>query len=246
MPDQVFDILPIRSRLRPGETEDVEFVYYGHAGRKFRGTALCEVEGGPTYELSLLGEGSTVSYQLDRAFLDFGKVLHSRREEKEFYLLNPSKVTFSFKINLDKVVRQGVVDVSPSSGKVFGGEKQKIIVRFTPGIPEIMCERLLIEVAHFDPIEFPVYGEGVYVGVGVSLPRDLTKPVFPWREEKSEVPLKWSDVVGEAKKRLTQMDPSLLPRFFHSMDMSPPSSSGTMGASGSLSQRSARSLSTGR
>jgi len=75
-------VLPIRSCLAPGETEDVEFVYYGHSGRKFKGTCLCEVDGGPTYELTLIGEGSSVSYQLDRSFLDFGKLLYNRREEK--------------------------------------------------------------------------------------------------------------------------------------------------------------------
>ena len=45
--NQVFDILPIRSMLKPGESEDVEFVYYGHNNRRFKGMAVCEVEGGP-------------------------------------------------------------------------------------------------------------------------------------------------------------------------------------------------------
>jgi hypothetical protein len=56
------------------------------------------------------------------------------------------QVTFGFKVSLDKVSRQGVIDVSPSSGKIFGGEKQRVIVRFAPGIPEVMCERLIVEV----------------------------------------------------------------------------------------------------
>ena len=57
--NQVFDILPIRSKLGAGDSEDVEFIYYGHASRRFKGTVLCEVEGGPEYELTLLGEAST-------------------------------------------------------------------------------------------------------------------------------------------------------------------------------------------
>ena len=44
--NQVYDILPIRSRLEPGEEEDVEFIYYGHAFRKFKGACLCEVKAG--------------------------------------------------------------------------------------------------------------------------------------------------------------------------------------------------------
>lgn len=50
------------------------------------------MEGGPEYEVSLVGEASTMSFQLDRAFLDFGKILHTKTEEKEFFIHNPSKV----------------------------------------------------------------------------------------------------------------------------------------------------------
>jgi len=167
---------------------------------------------------------------------------------QEFYLINPSKVTYSFKINLDRVVRQGVVDVSPSTGKVFAGEKQKIIVRFSPGVPDIICERLLIEIAHFDPIEFPIFGEGVYVGVSVGLPRDRNRLAFPWREGVPDTP--WAEVLEQAKRRLVQgADPSLLPQqmFANSLDFSPPTSSGTTDMSGgSLSQRSARSITSSR
>lgn len=51
-----------------------------------------KVEGGPPYEVSLVGEASSMSFQLDRAFLDFGRLLYSKTEEKEFFILNPSKV----------------------------------------------------------------------------------------------------------------------------------------------------------
>lgn len=62
-------------------------------------------------------------------------------------------MTFGFKVSLDKVSRQGVIDVSPSSGKIFGGEKQRVIVRFAPGIPEVMCERLIVEVSRHTKID---------------------------------------------------------------------------------------------
>ena len=44
--NQVYDVLPIRSLLRPGETEIVEFAFYGHANRKFRTSAVGIVQGG--------------------------------------------------------------------------------------------------------------------------------------------------------------------------------------------------------
>jgi hypothetical protein len=64
-------------------------------------------------------------------------------------------------------------------------------------------------VAHFDPIEFPVYGEGTYVGLGLSLPRDLTKGVFPWRPLEQQImedrAVGWEDLLEQARKRLTQV-----------------------------------------
>lgn len=52
---QVFDILPLYGTLKPGETEQITLTFYGHANIGSKAKALCEVEGGPTYELALLG-----------------------------------------------------------------------------------------------------------------------------------------------------------------------------------------------
>lgn len=60
---KVFDILPIRSVLRPGDMEEVEFVYYGHANQKAQGVCLCDVVGGPSYTLHLSGEASNVGFR---------------------------------------------------------------------------------------------------------------------------------------------------------------------------------------
>lgn len=61
--EQIFDILPIRSSLRPGESEEVQFVYYGHANRKAIGKCACDVKGGPTYTVNLVGEASNVGFR---------------------------------------------------------------------------------------------------------------------------------------------------------------------------------------
>lgn len=54
--NQVFDIIPLRATLRPGETQDVQISIYGRDGRRYSAIAVCEVEGGPTYEVALQGE----------------------------------------------------------------------------------------------------------------------------------------------------------------------------------------------
>lgn len=69
---QVFDILPLYGELQPGESQQVTFTFFGHANLVVHITALCEVQGGPTYEVMLSGEASVVSYLLDVTEIDWG------------------------------------------------------------------------------------------------------------------------------------------------------------------------------
>jgi hypothetical protein len=205
--NQVFDILPIRSYLKPGESEDIEFVYYGHSNRRFKGLTVCEVEGGPEYEISLLGEASQVGFKLDHSLLDFGKVLHTKSEEREFCILNTGKVAFNFTISTHLVSRPDLFDISVPSGKVFPHEKQKIVVKFKPGLPEKIFEKLVLEIAHFDPVEFPIYGEGIYCQLHVTLPRD--ENVNPWGLPLASGMPSWPEMLEEARCNLVDPDPKL-------------------------------------
>jgi hypothetical protein len=207
--NQVFDILPIRSYLKPGESEDIEFVYYGHSNRRFKGLTVCEVEGGPEYEISLLGEASQVGFKLDHSLLDFGKVLYNKSEEREFCIINTGKVAFNFSISTHLVSRPDLFDISVPSGKVFPHEKQKIMVKFKPGLPEKIFEKLVLEIAHFDPVEFPIYGEGIYCQLHVTLPRD--ENVNPWGLPLSSGMPSWPEMLEEGRCNLVDPDPKLAP-----------------------------------
>lgn len=70
---QVFDILPLYGTLQPGDTEQVTLTFYGHADIWGHAKAICEIEGGPTYELNLQGEASLVEYKFDQMEVNFGK-----------------------------------------------------------------------------------------------------------------------------------------------------------------------------
>ena len=70
---QVFDILPLYGSLQPGDTEQVTFTFYGHADIWGEVKAICEVEGGPTYELKMTGEASLVEYEFNTKEIDYGK-----------------------------------------------------------------------------------------------------------------------------------------------------------------------------
>lgn len=56
----------------PGDTEQVTMAFYGHADIWGQAKALCEVEGGPTYEILLKGEASLVEYKFDTKEIDYG------------------------------------------------------------------------------------------------------------------------------------------------------------------------------
>jgi hydrocephalus-inducing protein len=95
--NHAFDILPIRSQLQPGENEDIEFVYYGHANARIAGRCICEVLGGPDYTLELSGEASNIGFRLDKALLDFGRMVHTATEEREITIINTGKVPLPFR-----------------------------------------------------------------------------------------------------------------------------------------------------
>ncbi|KAF1774057.1 Abnormal spindle-like microcephaly-associated protein, ASH domain [Phytophthora cactorum] len=171
--NQVFDILPIRGTLKPNESEKIDFVYYGHANRKFRSTVACEVEGGPEYELTLLGEASSLVYKLDKQSLDFGQVLYNKTEDRDFSM------------NVDLAYQR---QDSPN-------EKQRILVRLRPGIPEYFEETVVLEIAHFQPIPFKLFGTGTFAAVSLNLPREN----HPTSVVRGEAP-KWKELKKRAKQ----------------------------------------------
>lgn len=57
---RAFDILPIRGVLPAGQSEIVEFSYFAFPNQKMTGTALCEIEGGPTYEMPFSAESNAI------------------------------------------------------------------------------------------------------------------------------------------------------------------------------------------
>jgi len=169
--NQVFDILPIRSRIPPHGSVPVEFVFFGHADRQFSGMAVAQVEGGPQYEVRLAGAASTLGYRLDRAALDFGRIQFDGSDQREFYVHNTGRVEYSFAVRSDLVTRENALQVSPPHGTVPAGSKQRITVTMRPHVPGPVEEFLVVEVAHFPPVELPVTGEGVYPVLSMGLPR---------------------------------------------------------------------------
>ena len=41
-----------------------------------------------------------------------------------------------------------------------------------PGVPDRIMEQVKVDIAHFEPILFPIYGHGIFTNVFVQLPRE--------------------------------------------------------------------------
>ncbi len=52
--------------IQPGETQEVQVTFYGHADIATKVVAVCKVHGGPSYQLILAGESSTIQYKIDK------------------------------------------------------------------------------------------------------------------------------------------------------------------------------------
>ncbi len=168
--NQVFDILPIRGYLKPGESETVEVMYYGHPNRIFKSMCVCEVEGGPEYEIKLRGEASDIGYEVSASSLTFGNVVFNKQEERDFFVVNTGKVPFSFRIKTEHISGPSLFTVHPTHGKVKDKDKQRVVVKFSPQVPIKVEEEIILEVAHFHPKPISMHGIGIFARVSVSLP----------------------------------------------------------------------------
>ncbi|XP_062860193.1 hydrocephalus-inducing protein homolog [Trichomycterus rosablanca] len=179
--EEIFDILPIYGVLQPGDSQLVTFSFYGHSDISAQVLALCKVKEGPTYEITLKGEASLVTYTLDTTEIDFGHQLFDHVVEAEVTLRNTGKLDFDFSALLEdqhvssKDVLPGKPLVMPAMGHVKANEEIKLTVYYLPGIPEVFQKTFQIQVA-FLPLEtITLRGEGIFPRVCLDLPRSLNE-----------------------------------------------------------------------
>jgi hydrocephalus-inducing protein len=203
---QIFDIVPIRSSLGVGESEQVEFVFFGHKGRGAKAVATCIVEDGPEYKVKLRGEASGIDYKFDKQVIDFGSLQYEYAAERDFTIQNTGKVEFTFNIATDGVKPPRVCVVQPLSGKIAPGSKQRVMVKVTPGMPEAMdSEFLEVQVAHLEPEIVKVMGAGTFPNGWTTLPRADSEAYTEFRALVDDNPEEFNTPVlveAEADRRV--------------------------------------------
>ncbi|TPX54724.1 hypothetical protein PhCBS80983_g05802 [Powellomyces hirtus] len=169
---QVFDILPMRGTVYPGETENVVATFMGHAAGKFSLVAICDVSGGPKYEVTLRGDVSLIEYALDRTVVDLGTQLYQEVVEQDVILSNTGRVDFDYELKLlaDSSL-QPKMTISPSKGTIPPRGRQRLTVRCCIAAPQVIDDNFFIQIANFDPVMIRVTGRGTMPRIQLNLPR---------------------------------------------------------------------------
>ncbi|XP_057292027.1 hydrocephalus-inducing protein-like [Hydractinia symbiolongicarpus] len=179
--EEVFDILPLYGCLKPTESQQFQFSFYGHPHILAEATAVCNVQDGPEYKIHLKGQASLVQYKISQRKIDLDKQLYDQVKCSEVELLNTGKVNFDFvvlNVDIGKEVHPGVVNVQPAQGFIPAGGTAKLLIKFFPGIPEPFSRNFHIRVAHFDPETITVEGIGVFPRITLSLPKEEDSPKY--------------------------------------------------------------------
>ena len=92
--------MPLYGNLRPSESQQFQFSFYGHPHIIAEATAVCSINGGPDYEISLKGQASVMHYSFNQTVIDFGKqvqynsnhtllkVIQNQSEKSECYYVS--------------------------------------------------------------------------------------------------------------------------------------------------------------
>ncbi|CAG5085222.1 Oidioi.mRNA.OKI2018_I69.PAR.g10844.t1.cds [Oikopleura dioica] len=173
--DDVFDIRPIFGKLEPGEQIQTTILFNGHQDINALCRAVCEVDGGPQYELNIAGASADVRYSVSSETIKFGKVMFDSLAERQFTLKNTSLVPFDFSllggIKDLSAINHDEFFISPTHGHLGSFEEAKITIIYLPGFPHNFEKAFSLIVADFLPAEMKITGNAVFPRISLDLPR---------------------------------------------------------------------------
>jgi len=165
--EQIFDVVPMKSVLEPGESAHTQFFFHGHPNSEHSTMAQCFVTDGPSYVIPLTGSASVQTFYLSETEMDFGEVAYEGTAEMGTEIVNDGQVDVEFNI----LYCPGRVQISPPAGIVSAKGAISLTVAICPGTPEAFDETATLQIGHLDPIDIRLVGNGVYPTVGVELPK---------------------------------------------------------------------------
>jgi hypothetical protein len=183
--EQIFDIVPMKALLQPGESVQTRFFFHGHPNSEHHTVAQCFVTDGPSYVIPVTGSASVQTFYINNTELDFGEVAYEQTAELGSDIINDGLVDVEFSI-LDCPER---VQIYPPEGIVAAKSATPLAFVITPGTPEAFDETVMLQVGHLDPISVRLVGKGVYPTVDVALPAaneaEVLSTTIPKRTKKA-------------------------------------------------------------
>ncbi|XP_075045519.1 hydrocephalus-inducing protein homolog [Mixophyes fleayi] len=245
--EEVFDILPQFGTLQPGESQIISFTFYGHSDIRAEVWAVCEVSGGPRYEVSMFGEASLVSYELSARDIDYGVQMFDQVAEAELVLRNTGKVSFPFTVltkspPVPGLPYPGEPSVEPPSGNIPAGGEELLKISYFPGFPESFQRVLQLHVAHLEPDIITLQGEGVFPRICLDLPRNITEERYEPYLKLAEKKIRGGDRNSSPEEPDASMDTLLLMEVERLLIKKHASDELDMGIIGDSTQKSRRKL----
>ena len=104
------------------------------------------------------------------------------------------KVIFDYSISLSPSAA-GILEISPATGKILPGDKQRVVFTVRPAAPCNIAEAVSIRVAHFEAVNVTCYCQGIFPAIVVTLPRQ--KKIGPYGETPEEATARWAQAVAD-------------------------------------------------
>ncbi|KPI86156.1 hypothetical protein ABL78_4778 [Leptomonas seymouri] len=161
-----FDIVPFSGTLLPGEKKVVEVAYQGADMGAALATAVCRIEGGPTYTIDLRAAANVVQAHCDKTHIDFGRLPYYESDSKVVTLTNTTQVHVPWQVDLSRVRHPECLKVSPMSGVLR--DKARLQITFLPKVPDVFEETIWVCIGHLDPRPIHLSGSGYMSRVAIA------------------------------------------------------------------------------
>ncbi|XP_065674973.1 hydrocephalus-inducing protein homolog isoform X5 [Hydra vulgaris] len=171
--EEVFDIFPLFGCLKPKETLNFQFSFYGHPFIVANAVATCSVEEGPEYNVFLSGEASLISYKLNTNEVVLGKILYDQATTYDVQLFNTGSLKFEYHIHqCESSSFLAVAKIFPMKGVLSAGDVAKLTIQCVPIVPQDFEIYIMVQVAHFPSEKITIKGTGVFPHIIFNLPKD--------------------------------------------------------------------------
>lgn len=174
--NDIFLILPHRGLLKPRESQYIQVIFNPPHNISVKATLECEVLGGPSEYISIMGQSSDLMYTISTQKLNF-KIRSFHENASEILVIsNIAQLSFEYKTYLNEPRFENdlpatIVNLVPSEKTLGPEEEVSMSVLVRPGVVGYFHRTFLMEIGHFPAMPIEIYGWGVVPQVYLCLPR---------------------------------------------------------------------------